>query len=148
MPRLREGNRLPAAALAAAPAAVVARLTRWQGAKLDPLACPVRDVLDRVGDRWTMLVLTAVAAGPLRFSAIARAIPDVSKRMLTQSLRTLERDGLVTRHVFPTKPPSVEYRLAPLGTSVLDPLAGLVDWAEANHDRIRAARAAYDAAEG
>ena len=73
-------------------------------------------------------------------------MPDISKRMLTQTLRLLERDGLATRHVFPTKPPSVEYRLSPLGRSVLDPLAHLVGWAEANFPAIEAARSRFDAA--
>lgn len=140
MPRLPAGNR-PAPPLAD-------RFEQWQRAGFDAEACPVRDVLDRIGDRWTMLVLLAVAARPRRFGHLHRLIPDVSKRMLTQSLRTLERDGLVTRHVFPTRPPSVEYRLAPLGRSALVPLAALVGWAERSHDRIREARRRYDAGAG
>ncbi len=107
--------------------------------------CPVRDVLDRVGDKWTMLMVVALAARPRRFAQLQRAVPDISKRMLTQTLRDLEtRDGLITRHVFPTKPPGVEYRLAPLGQSLLDPLAGLMDWADRRHAEIGAARARYD----
>ena len=117
----------------------------WKDRGFDAAACPVRQVLDRVGDKWTVLVLTALAAGPCRFSALGRTVPDISKRMLTQSLRDLERDGLVTRHVFPTKPPQVEYRLSPLGRSVLEPLAGLIAWAEQNFADIRRARAAFDA---
>ena len=96
MPRLHDGNR-PAAAMLAD------RLAAWQASAFDPAACPVRDVLDRIGDRWTALVLICVAAEPRRFGQLGRLIPDISKRMLSQSLRTLERDGLVTRHVFPTK---------------------------------------------
>ena len=138
MPKLPDGNR-PAVAMLAE------RMVGWQAAEFDPAACPVRDVLDRIGDRWTALVLICVAAEPRRFGQLARMIPDISKRMLSQSLRTLERDGLVTRHVFPTKPPGVEYRLAPLGRSVLEPLAGLVAWAERHHDAVRAARARFDA---
>lgn len=118
----------------------------WQRIELDPARCPVRDVLDRIGDKWTTLVLMALAGGPRRFSELGRAVPDISKRMLTQTLRDLERDGFVTRHVFPTKPPSVEYRMAPLGRSILDPLAVLVGWAEAHHPAIRDARARFDAA--
>jgi DNA-binding HxlR family transcriptional regulator len=95
--------------------------------------------------KWTVLILIVLGAKPRRFSEIHRAVPDISKRMLTQTLRDLERDGMVTRHVFPTKPPSVEYRLSPLGVSVLDPLAGLVEWAESNHARIQAARVQFDA---
>lgn len=124
------------------------RFTAWQTQGLDPERCPVRDVLDHLGDKWTTLVLIALADGPQRFNALARAVPDISKRMLTQTLRDLERDGFVTRRVFPTKPPSVEYRLAELGHSLLEPVAALVAWAEREHPRIRAARARFDAAVG
>lgn len=119
----------------------------WQASAFDLSLCPVRDVLDKVGDKWTTLILIALAAGPTRFGALSRAIPDISKRMLTQSLRGLERDGMITRHVFPTKPPSVEYRLAPLGASMLEPLVRLVIWAEGSHADIRAARERFDAAD-
>lgn len=107
--------------------------------------CPVRDVLDRIGDKWSVLVLGTLAAGPHRFSAVRRAIPDISKRMLTQTLRDLERDGLIARTVFPTKPPSVEYRLTALGATILEPLADLVRWADHNHEAITDARLAFDA---
>ncbi|KZD21001.1 winged helix-turn-helix transcriptional regulator [Tardiphaga robiniae] len=117
----------------------------WQARGFDANACPVRNVLDRIGDKWTSLLIVALAAKPRRFSELHRAVPDISKRMLTQSLRDLQRDGLVTRHVFPTKPPSVEYRLSPLGQSALGPLAGLIDWAERSFAEIKAARAAFDA---
>jgi DNA-binding HxlR family transcriptional regulator len=117
----------------------------WPSSKLDPAACPIRNVLDRLGDKWTMLALAVLAAGPCRFNVLHRLIPDISKNMLTQTLRGLERDGLATRHVFPTKPPSVEYRLSPLGRSVLVPLGGLVDWADRNDAAIREARARFDA---
>ena len=113
--------------------------------ELDATRCPVRDVLDRIGDRWTTLTLFALEAEARRFSELRRMLPDISKRMLTQSLRYLERDGMATRHVFPTRPVSVEYRLSPLGRSVLAPLGGLVEWAARSHDAIRAARAEYDA---
>jgi len=106
--------------------------------------CPVRDVLDRIGDKWSMLMIMALAMRPHRFSELHRAVHDISKRMLTQTLRDLERDGLITRHVFPTKPPAVEYRLAPLGLSLLDPMAGLIDWADRCHGDIHAARARFD----
>ena len=108
--------------------------------------CPVRDVLDRVGGKWSTLILQTLGERPHRFGELRRAIPDISQRMLTQTLRDLNRDGLVRRQVFPTLPPSVEYRLTPLGLSLLGPVAGLVGWAEANHAAIAAARAAYDAA--
>ncbi len=126
---------------------LTAQFQDWRRAGFDAAACPVRNVLDRIGDKWTMLVLVALAAGPCRFSALHRAMPDISKRMLTQTLRDLERDGLATRHVFPTKPPKVEYRLSALGRSVLTPLAGLVAWAEQSYATIRQARAAFDAAD-
>ena len=110
------------------------------------LQCPVRDVLDRIGDKWSTLILTTLAKGPHRFSAMQRAVPDISKRMLTQTFRDLERDGLITRTVFPTKPPSVEYRLTPLGETILEPLAFLVRWADRSHAAINAARLAFDGA--
>ncbi len=128
--------------------ALGARFDDWQATGFDASACPVRNVLDRIGDKWTMLTLAAVAAAPRRFSQLHRIVPDISKRMLTQTLRGLERDGLVTRHVFPTKPPSVEYRLSPLGRSALVPLAGLVEWADCSFPQIRQARARFDAASG
>ena len=106
--------------------------------------CPVRDVLDRIGDKWSTLILVTLASGPHRFSAVQRAVPDISKRMLTQTLRDLERDGLIARKVFPTKPPSVEYRLTPLGETILEPLTVLVRWADRSHAAIKNARLAYD----
>lgn len=121
---------------------------QWRSAGFDAAACPVRNVLDRIGDKWTTLTLAALAAQPRRFNELHRIMPDISKRMLTQTLRDLERDGLATRHVFPTKPPSVEYRLSPLGQSVLAPLAGLIDWADRNFTAIRQARARFDAGGG
>jgi DNA-binding HxlR family transcriptional regulator len=106
----------------------------------------VRDVLDRIGDKWSILVIMTLATQPQRFSQLHRAIHDISKRMLTQTLRDLERDGLITRHVFPTKPPSVEYRLAPLGESLLEPMGNLIDWADRRYLDIRTARSQFDAA--
>lgn len=108
--------------------------------------CPVRGVLDRIGDKWSTLILGTLAAGPHRFSAVQRAIPDISKRMLTQTFRDLERDGLIARTVFPTRPPSVEYRLTPLGATILEPLASLVRWANRSHAAIKDARLAFDEA--
>lgn len=111
----------------------------------DLTACPVRDVLDRIGDKWSVLMLLVLSDGPLRFGALRRAVPDISQRMLTQTLRDLQRDGLVDRTVHPTVPPSVEYALTPTGRSLLDPLSALVDWADAHHGEIRRARADFDA---
>jgi DNA-binding HxlR family transcriptional regulator len=114
------------------------------GAAPDADACPVRDVLDRIGDRWSMLVLlTLRQAGTLRFTALKMQIGDVSQRMLAQTLRRLEQDGLVSRTAFATVPPRVDYALTPLGTSLLVPLMGLVEWAAKHHGQLRAARAAY-----
>ena len=131
--------------LAAADRPLETALEDWSGAGFDPVACPVRNVLDRIGDKWTLLALVALARQPRRFSELHRAIPDISKRMLTQTLRELERDGIADREVFPTKPPSVRYSLSPLGRSVLTPLANLVDWAENNYPAIRKARERFDA---
>ena len=125
---------------------LLTRFEYWQTLGLDAARCPIRDVLDRLGDKWTTLILIALAVRARRFSELHRAVPDISKRMLTQTLRELERDGLITRHVFPTKPPSVEYRLAPLGSSLLAPLAALVAWAESSHADVRLARARFDGA--
>ena len=111
-----------------------------------PVHCPVRDVLDSIGDKWSILMIMTLAARAQRFSELHRAIRDISKRMLTQTLRDLERDGLITRHVFPTKPPSVEYCLSPLGRSLLDPMASLIDWADRRYADIHDARARFDSA--
>ena len=127
------------------------RFSRYQAddaQSVEPVHCPVRDVLDRIGDKWSILMIMTLAAGPQRFSALHRAIRDISKRMLTQTLRDLERDGLITRHVFATKPPSVEYRLSPLGHSLLEPMASLVDWADTRYTDIHDARARFDSAPG
>ena len=111
---------------------------------IDSERCPVRGVLDRLSDRWTVLVLlTLDDYGTLRFTALKARVPDVSQRMLAQTLRRLEQYGLVARTVYPTIPPKVEYALTPLGRSFLPPLRGLVSWARRNRDRVRAARAAY-----
>jgi DNA-binding HxlR family transcriptional regulator len=126
-------------------AALIALFEEWQSYSFNAERCPIRDVLDRMGDKWTLLILITLGAKARRFSEIHRAIPDISKRMLTQSLRDLERDGMVTRRVFPTKPPSVEYTLSPMGRSILDPLASLVEWAGRNHPAIQSARRRYDA---
>src|SRR4051812_2474828 len=100
---------------------------------LDSASCPVRDVMDHIGNKWSSLLLFALAARPHRFGELKRAVPDISQRMLTQSLRDQQRDGLISRHVFATVPPSVEYRLTPLGEGLMQPLFGLMTWANANH---------------
>ena len=108
--------------------------------------CPVRDVLDRLGGKWTTLIVMVLAIRPHRFGELRRAVPDISQRMLTQTLRELQQDGLISRHVFPTLPPSVEYRLTALGKSLLRPLLSLVRWSVRNHEAIRNARETYEAA--
>lgn len=105
--------------------------------------CPVRDVLDRLGDRWSVLILRELAGGTLRFSQLKACIEDISQRMLAQTLRRLEQDGLVSRTAYPTVPPRVDYRLTELGRSLLVPLDGMVRWAEENHDAVREARRRY-----
>ena len=105
--------------------------------------CPVRDVLDRIGDRWSLLALLTLSGGTLRFTALKRAIGEISQRMLAQTLRSLERDGYVSREVYPTIPPKVEYTLTPLGVSLLSKVEPLVQWAGENHARVRQARQAY-----
>ena len=106
----------------------------------------VSEVLDRVGDKWSVLVVTMLGDGPKRFNELRRAIASISQRMLTLTLRGLERDGLVTRTVFATIPPRVDYALTELGRSLLVPVHGLGLWARQNRDRIQQARIAFDAA--
>lgn len=105
--------------------------------------CPVRDVLDCIGDRWSLLTLLGLKAGTLRFTELKRAIGDISQRMLAQTLRALEKDGYILRKVYPCVPPRVEYRLTELGRSLLEKVEPLVAWAEANHGRVRRARRSY-----
>jgi DNA-binding HxlR family transcriptional regulator len=105
----------------------------------------VRIILDRIGDKWSFLIILGLADGALRFGQLRSRIDDISQRMLTTTLRNLLRDGLTERQVFPTTPPSVEYRLSPLGWSFLAPMRGLQQWAAASHKQVQRARAAYDA---
>jgi DNA-binding HxlR family transcriptional regulator len=106
----------------------------------------VSEVLDRVGDKWTVLVVSELGRGPKRFNEIRRALGSISQRMLTLTLRALERDGLVVRTVFPTIPPRVEYELTKLGRSLLEPVNGLGLWARRNRATIEDARRRFDAA--
>jgi DNA-binding HxlR family transcriptional regulator len=117
---------------------------RWAAGSTGNGICPIRDVLDQIGDKWTTLMLIALSAGPRRFGQLRRAIPDVSQRMLTQTLRDLQRDGLVAREVFATVPPTVEYSLTPLGRSLLVPLKTLTGWAARHAGAIQTARSAFD----
>jgi DNA-binding HxlR family transcriptional regulator len=104
----------------------------------------VSDVLARVGDKWSVLVVTRLGGGPLRFNELRRSIGGISQRMLTLTLRGLERDGLVTRSVFPTIPPRVEYALTALGRDLLQPVAALGEWALRNQGKIARAREQFD----
>src|SRR5919109_1744929 len=105
----------------------------------------VSEVLARVGDKWTVLVVTVLGEGPKRFNELRRALGSISQRMLTLTLRALERDGLVTRTVFATIPPRVDYELTRLGHSLLEPVSGLGAWARANRSAIQQARQRFDA---
>jgi DNA-binding HxlR family transcriptional regulator len=105
---------------------------------------PVTDILNRVGDKWSVMVVMLLGPGSKRFNEIRRAINGISQRMLTLTLRGLERDGLVTRTVTATIPPRVDYELTPLGQSLRCPIDALGEWAFAHRDEIDAARARFD----
>lgn len=111
----------------------------------DPMA--VRELLTKIGDKWTIfLVLTLdLLGGRAQFSELERAVPGISQRMLSSTLKNLERDGLVIRELFPEVPPRVEYEITGLGRSLLRPTQGLVDWAKANWEQVREAQSKYDA---
>ncbi|MFM0730501.1 helix-turn-helix domain-containing protein [Paraburkholderia sediminicola] len=106
--------------------------------------CPVRDVMDVIGGRWSSLLMLALAEHPHRFGELRRLVPDISQRMLTQTLHELQRDGYVHREVFPTKPPGVEYSLTDLGRSMFEALNVLIQWADENHVAVSAARLHFD----
>jgi DNA-binding HxlR family transcriptional regulator len=108
-------------------------------------ACEVRDLLDRIADKWSLLVIELLDRNTLRFSELRRQIDGISQRMLTLTLRQLERDGLVRRTVYPVVPPKVEYELTELGVTLLGTIQPLVAWARRHRDEIAGARAAYDA---
>lgn len=109
--------------------------------------CPIRGVVQNIFGKWSALLLTALAEKPYRFGELRRLVPDISQRMLTETLRDLQRDGYVHREVFPTKPPSVEYSLTDFGRSMFDSLQHLLNWAEHNHRAVHEARARFDAAD-
>ncbi|MEU4666443.1 helix-turn-helix domain-containing protein [Amycolatopsis sp. NPDC023774] len=107
-------------------------------------SCPCRDVLDLLANKWTALVLGVLEQRPHRFGELRRAVGGISQKMLTQNLRNLERDGFVSRKVFPTTPPTVEYAFTPMGAEVSAHLVALSTWSQSNFDRIRDARNTYD----
>lgn len=106
--------------------------------------CPVREVLDRLGDKWSVLIILTINVRTIRFTEIKKGIPDISQRMLTLTLRHLERDGIVKRMAYPVVPPRVEYALTALGKSFLEKANALVEWASKNRPRIDASRSLYD----
>ncbi|MBB4120604.1 winged helix-turn-helix transcriptional regulator [Martelella radicis] len=123
------------------------RMELMLGAK-DIDSCPVRDVLSRVSGKWSTLLLIALSNGPRRFSELKRFAPDISQRMLTKSLTELRRDGYISRKVYPTQPPQVEYALTDEGSSFLEAWQGVVVWAKENRERVHAARRRFDAETG
>ena len=122
---------------ATAPASI--RLLPPTGTDLDQ-PCVVRDVIDRVGDRWSLLVLGHLAESSLRFNAMHRKIGDISKQVLSGTLRRLEEDGFISRTVHESSPPQVEYALTAMGISFLKPMKAVLDWADAHHDAITQSR--------
>ena len=103
-----------------------------------------REILDRVGDKWSLYVIDTLSEGPLRFNELKKVVEGISQRMLTLTLRHLERDGLVTRTMFPTIPPRVDYELTPLGFKLLKPVTELVDWVQENRNEIESAQKTFD----
>lgn len=112
-----------------------------------PVCRTISTLLSRIGDKWTVLVVQTLGDGPRRFNELRREIPSVSQRMLTLTLRNLERDGLVSRTVTPSIPPRVDYELTELGQSLQKPICGLARWATENVETIHEAQARYDAAQ-
>jgi DNA-binding HxlR family transcriptional regulator len=121
-----------------------ARTQADQGNLFDP-DCPTRLLLDRIGDKWTALVVLLLSDGPMRFTRLRDQIGQVAPKVLTQTLRRMERDGLLTREVFAEVPPRVDYELTDLGHSLVQPIAVITDWAEVHVAQITAAQARYDA---
>jgi DNA-binding HxlR family transcriptional regulator len=111
----------------------------------DPTSCRAREVLQRVGDKWSIQVIDLLGQGTKRFTELHRSIDGITARMLTVTLRGLERDGIVTRTIHPVIPPRVDYALTPMGRTLLDTIGQLVAWADSHLLEIEAARAAYDA---
>ena len=113
-----------------------------------PSTCRAREVLQRVGDKWSVYVIDLLGRGTMRFTELQREIDGITSRMLTVTLRGLERDGIVTRTIHPVIPPRVDYELTPMGRTLLDTIGQLVTWADGHLAEIDAARAAYDARHG
>lgn len=117
---------------------------KWEGSENDIAeygqACPIRDVLDKIGDQWSLLILEALTERTVRFNQLSREIDDISRQMLSRTLRRLEADGYISRKIYAEVPPRVEYALTDLGRSFLVPMQQLVQWADDNHARICRAR--------
>ncbi len=135
VPRPRPGSRRPARA----------RLADGHLASVYSVACPSRQALDRLADKWTVLIVGGLQDGPVRFGRLRDSVDGISEKMLAQTLRSLERDGLVTRHVRTTTPPQVEYQLTPLGRTLREPMAAIRAWAERYINDVEDARSGYDA---
>jgi DNA-binding HxlR family transcriptional regulator len=125
---------------------VFARMEKHGVASVESSCRPVTDILARIGDKWSVMIVMLLAPGPRRFNEMRRAINGISQRMLTLTLRGLERDGLVTRTVFPTIPPRVDYELTELGQSLRKPIEALGEWAFRNRPEVEAARTRFDQA--
>lgn len=109
-----------------------------------PACLATREILDRVGDKWSLLIVVTLSEGPVRFNELKRQIGGISQRMLTLTLRSLERDGLLTREIYPTIPPRVDYALTPLGRSLIGPVSALAEWAQTHIEEIELARQNFD----
>ena len=120
----------------------------WQQAARHPSNCRAREVLQRVGDKWSVYVIDLLGQGTMRFSELHRAVDGITSRMLTVTLRGLERDGIVTRTIHPVIPPRVDYELTAMGRTLLEIIGQLVTWTDGHLPEIDAARAAYDARHG
>ena len=123
-----------------------ARIEAHGVASVEHSCRPITDILSRIGDKWSVMIVMLLAGGPRRFNEMRRAINGISQRMLTLTLRGLERDGLVSRTVFPTIPPRVDYELTELGQSLRKPIEALGEWAFRNRPEVEVARARFDAA--
>jgi DNA-binding HxlR family transcriptional regulator len=110
--------------------------------------CPTRLLLDHIADKWASLILWKLSDGPIRFNQLRRAIDGISTKVLSQALKELERDGLVTREVFPTVPVTVEYSITSLGQTLASKIAAVTEWAESNIEAVLTAQASYDARSG
>jgi DNA-binding HxlR family transcriptional regulator len=118
--------------------------TRHRGEDVEVCGA-ISDLLARIGDKWSLLIVSTLGEGPLRFNELRRQVTDISQKMLSSTLKVLERDGLVSRTVTPSVPPRVDYALTDLGRELLQPVSALAQWTAANTPRIMAARAEYDA---